>query len=90
MRAVLRKFVNALRALMALEVLHLALMLLGRLFRIKRAEIATLAGLGILLPRIKPILAGLESSDHHSLLIQQAGAIRLPFICVDCSAQLLE
>ena len=45
-------------ALLLLKELHLALVLLRSLFGVERAEVAALAGLGILLARIETILAG--------------------------------
>ena len=42
-------------------------MLLRSLFGVERAEVAALAGLGILLARIETILAGFEFSDHLNL-----------------------
>src|SRR5437870_4725342 len=54
-------------ASMALEVLHGALVLLGRCARRKRAEIAAAAGLRVDFARIEPIAARLELADHHRL-----------------------
>src|SRR5262249_27732794 len=48
----------------ALEELHRALVLLGRLTARERAEIAPLAGARILLARIEPVLTGFELADH--------------------------
>src|SRR5262249_36307047 len=48
----------------ALEELHRALMLLGRLPASKRAEIAPLAGARVLLARIEPVLARFQLADH--------------------------
>ncbi len=42
-----------------LEVLHCPLVFLCGGARVKGAEVSTLAGFGILLPRIQPVLAGL-------------------------------
>lgn len=50
--------------MVALEKLNLALMLLGPLASGKCAQIAPLAGSGILLTRIQTELAGFELSDH--------------------------
>src|SRR5262249_12257512 len=47
-----------------LKVLHGALMLLCFLARMKRTEIAALAGLRFDLARIHPILAGFQLADH--------------------------
>src|SRR5262245_55913456 len=52
---------------MALEVLHGALVLLGRRPRLEGAEIATPAGFPVRLARIKPIAARLELADHRRL-----------------------
>lgn len=49
---------------MPLEILHGALVLLGRGARGKGAEIAPFACLRILLARIQPVLSGRELSDH--------------------------
>jgi hypothetical protein len=49
---------------MPLEKLYGALVLLRRCTRREGAEIAAPAGLGILLARIEPILAGCELTDH--------------------------
>src|SRR5262249_58228871 len=48
----------------ALEELHRALVLLGRLPARERAEIAALAGAGVLLARIEPVLTRLQLADH--------------------------
>src|SRR6185437_4389856 len=53
---------------MALEVLHLALVLLRRGARLEGAEVAALAGLGIGLARIEPVFARSELADHGDLL----------------------
>ncbi|HEY2830653.1 MAG TPA: hypothetical protein VGJ88_11095, partial [Thermoanaerobaculia bacterium] len=45
------------RALVTLEVLHLALVLLGGGSRFERPEIAPLAALGIGFPRVEAVLA---------------------------------
>jgi len=52
---------------MPLKVLHLPLMFLGRGAGGEGAEIAALAGAGILLPRVKSILAGSEFANHNDL-----------------------
>src|SRR6476620_5445776 len=64
----------------ALEVLHLALVLLRRSARLEGAEVAALAGLGIGLARVKPVFAGCELADHGSLLLVRTpgGAPLLP------------
>jgi hypothetical protein len=49
---------------MPLEILYLALVLLGRGARLEGAEIAPLAGLRIYLARIEPVLAGSQFADH--------------------------
>jgi hypothetical protein len=54
-------------ASMTLEVLHGALVLLGRRARRKRAEIAAAAGLRVDYPRIEAIAARLELADHRRL-----------------------
>jgi hypothetical protein len=46
------------------EVLHLTFVLFCLLARLKRTQVPPLSGLGIDLPRIEPVLAGLELSDH--------------------------
>jgi hypothetical protein len=46
------------------EVLHRALMFLGCCPRTERTQVSPLAGLGVRLARIEPILAGLEFSYH--------------------------
>jgi hypothetical protein len=48
----------------ALEKLHLALMPLGGLQRLKRSQIPSLPGSGIALARIKPITASSKFSYH--------------------------
>lgn len=52
--------------LMALEVLHRALMGLGLLHTWKGAQIAALAGLCILLARVQTVLARLQFANHLS------------------------
>jgi hypothetical protein len=47
-----------------LEVLDRALVPLCRWPCLERAEIATLAGLWIPFPRVEPVLAGFQFSDH--------------------------
>src|SRR5580700_6804008 len=54
-------------ASMTLEVLHGALVLLGRRARRKRAEVAAAAGLRIELARIEAIAARFELADHRRL-----------------------
>ena len=49
---------------MTLEILHVALVLLGRLTRVERSEIAALAGLWIGLFRVQPVLTGFQLADH--------------------------
>src|SRR6185437_7958303 len=50
--------------LVPLEILHVALVLLGRGARLEGTEIAALAGLRIDLAGIKPVLARLQFADH--------------------------
>ena len=47
-----------------LEILHFAFVLLGGFLGVERAKVATLAGLRILLARIKSILSGFQFPDH--------------------------
>src|ERR1700741_2522439 len=54
-------------ASVALEVLHRALMLLGRRARLECAEVAPAAGLRVGFARIKPVSAGFELADHRRL-----------------------
>src|SRR6516162_1819265 len=54
-------------ASMTLEVLHRALVLLGRRARRKRAEVAAAAGLRVDFARIEAIAARLELADHRRL-----------------------
>src|SRR5499427_10801815 len=63
-------------ASMALEILHGALVLLGRRARVERAEIAAAAGLRVDLARIEAIAARLELADHRRLP-RAACALRL-------------
>ena len=49
---------------MTLEILHLALVLLGRRPAFERAEIAALARLGIHLARIEAVFARRQFADH--------------------------
>src|ERR1043166_5173385 len=63
-------------ASMPLEVLHLALMLLGGLARRERAEISAPAGLGIDLAGIQAVFAGLELADHDSHLCVAVALLR--------------
>src|SRR5215469_9227648 len=51
-------------ASMALEILHGALVLLGRRARVERTEVAAAAGLRVDLARIEAIAARLELADH--------------------------
>src|SRR6185437_1732098 len=57
-----------------LEILHFALVLLGRRARLERSEIAALAGVRIGLARIEPVLASFEFADHRSLLCSRRNA----------------
>src|SRR4029077_8302901 len=54
-------------ASVALEVLHRALMLLGRRARLECAEVPPAPGLRVGFARIKPITAGFELADHRRL-----------------------
>jgi hypothetical protein len=49
---------------LVLEELHCALVFLRRRARFERAEIPTLARLGILLSRVQPVLTALEFANH--------------------------
>ena len=49
---------------MPLEVLHFPLVLFGCRTRLERAQVAASTGAGILLSRIKPVLAGCKFTDH--------------------------
>jgi len=49
---------------MSLEVLNFSLVLLRRRAGPKRAEVSAFARPSILLPRIEPVLARFELSDH--------------------------
>ena len=64
--AVLRRAWVAIRgpSLVPFKVLHGALMLLGLLAAGKSAQVAALAGGGVLLAGIQPIFAGFEFADH--------------------------
>src|ERR1700742_3282585 len=55
---------NKFVGLCALEVLHVAFVFLSGCAGFERAEIAALAGFGILLARVEAIFAGLEFADH--------------------------
>src|SRR6266404_1618026 len=56
-------------ALMALEILHLALVLFRSRARFEGAEIAALTGLRIDLSGIEPVLARLQFADHGTSLL---------------------
>src|ERR1044072_5661522 len=56
-------------ASLAFEILHGSFVLLGRSPRIKRAEVFAFACFRILLPRVEPILARLQLSNHLSTLL---------------------
>src|SRR5690348_1858496 len=47
-----------------LEELHRLLVLLRRRSRLERPEVPSLAGLGILLLRVEPVLTGFQLPDH--------------------------
>jgi len=49
---------------MPLEVLHFSFVLFGLVKRGKRAQVATLAGLSILLSGVQAELPGFEFADH--------------------------
>jgi hypothetical protein len=51
----------------ALEILHGTLVLFRRGARLEGAQIAPLAGLGIGLARIEPVLSGWQLADHGSV-----------------------
>lgn len=53
-------------ALVTLEKLHVALMLLRRLTRVESAEVAPLSSLRIFLSRVQTILTRFEFSNHRS------------------------
>src|ERR1043165_5992230 len=54
--------------LVPLEVLHGPLVLLRRLARLERAEMAALAGLRILFARVEPVFARFQLADHGAVL----------------------
>ena len=62
-RSVLHR-IRETKILMPLEILHLALVALGRGAGIESAEIAALAGLRVCLARVEPVFAGGELADH--------------------------
>jgi len=62
-----------------LEVLHGALVLLGGLARLERAEVAALAGLRILLARVEPIFTRLQLADHEGCCCNSCAAARRVF-----------
>jgi len=49
---------------MPLEVLHFPLVLFGCRPRFERAQVAASTGAGVLLSRVKPVLAGCEFANH--------------------------
>jgi hypothetical protein len=55
--------------LMPLEILHLALVLLGGRARFERAEIAALARLRVDFAGVEPIFAGLQFAYHEIALV---------------------
>src|SRR5258707_307015 len=55
-----------------LEILHVSLVLFRRRARVESAEIAALAGLGIDLAGIEPVLARLQFADHDRYLLTQS------------------
>ena len=62
--------------LMPLEILHVALVLLGGRARLEGAEIAALAGLRIGLAGIEPVFAGLQFADHGG------GPVQMPSLSI--------
>jgi hypothetical protein len=48
----------------ALEVLHGALVFLGRLARSERAEVFAFAGCGVQFPGVETVFAGFQFADH--------------------------
>jgi hypothetical protein len=52
---------------LSLKELHCALVLSRLLDRRERSQVPPLAGLGILLPRVQPVLARLQFADHASV-----------------------
>ena len=64
---------------MPLKILHFSLVLLGGRASFERTEIAAAACAGILLSRVKPVLAGCEFANHRKLLMLLASiAIHAP------------
>jgi hypothetical protein len=53
----------------ALKVLDRALVLLGLLARVERAEVLPLAGLRVYFARVEPVLPRLQLSDHFQFLL---------------------
>src|SRR5579872_2699049 len=53
---------------MALEILDCAFVLFGGGATAERAQVAPLAGFGILLPRIEPVLPGRQLANHDPIL----------------------
>jgi hypothetical protein len=49
---------------MPLEILHFALVLFGCRTRFKRTQVAASTSAGVLLSRVKPILAGCKFTNH--------------------------
>jgi hypothetical protein len=49
---------------MPLEILHFPLVLFSRRTRFERTQVAASTGAGILLPRVKSVLAGRKFADH--------------------------
>src|SRR6188508_3532441 len=64
MRASLAAVMPAPPSAVPLEVLHRALVLLGGGARLEGAQVAALAGPGVLLARVEAVAAGLELADH--------------------------
>src|SRR3954452_14776766 len=73
-----------LRRSMPLEILHLALVLLGGSFRGKRGEIAPPSGAWIDLARIEPVFARFQLADHRSLRVRKPHSGLNPNSSISC------
>src|SRR4051794_5429393 len=69
------------RSVPVLEELDGALVLLGRLPGGERAEVPPLAGPGVHLPRVQPVLAGLEFANHVSAPAVRRAGVRTDPSC---------